>query len=75
MYGEARKLHLIEEILKVDDDNVLLQVESLLAVNKAGEEHTINFDRFAGMLTDEEVDALEKTIENGCETINPNDWK
>lgn len=67
MYGEARKLHLIEEILKVEDDNILLQVESLLSINKAGETLSIKFDGFAGILTDDEGETLEKTIENGCE--------
>lgn len=59
----------------MEDDNILLQVESLLSINKPGETPAINFDGFAGILTDEEVETLEKTIENGCETINPDDWK
>lgn len=75
MYGEARKLHLIEEILKVENDDVLLQVESLLANSKHETNARTDFNTFAGMMSDKEADAFEKAIESGCETINPDDWK
>ncbi len=31
MYSEAKKLHLIEELLKVDRDTVLVELENILA--------------------------------------------
>lgn len=75
MYGEAKKLHLIEEILKIESDEVLTQVEAVIAKSKVNAVRAVSFKDFAGMMSYEEVSELEKTIEEGCETINPNDWK
>lgn len=66
MYGEARKLHLIEEILKIENDQLLEEVESLIAKGKVIElPKRRNFNDFAGMLTDEEANEIKKTIEEG----------
>lgn len=75
MYGEAKKLHLIEEILKIESDAVLAEVETVIAKSKLHAARRKSFKDFAGMMSDEEVSKLEKTIEEGCETINHNDWK
>ena len=76
MYGEAKKLHLIEEILKIENEQVLDEVETLLSKNNtkstAGRR---SFKDFAGMMSDEEANALEKIIEEECEQIHPDDWK
>lgn len=73
MYGEAKKLHLIEEILKIENDEVLAEVENVILKNRAVNRRS--FKDFAGIMSDEEVNSLEKAIEEGCETINPDDWK
>ena len=73
--GEAKKLHLIEEILNSEDPAVLAEVETVIIKSKM---HTIgckSFKSFAGVLSDEEARDLEKTIEEGCEQINPDDWE
>ena len=75
MYGEAKKLHLIEEILKIENDAVLAEVETVIAKSKVHALNRRSFKEFAGMMSEEEVGQLEKTIEDGCETINANDWK
>ncbi len=75
MNGEAKKLYLIEEILKIEDDAVLSEVETVIAKNKVQVTSRRSFKDFAGLMKDEEVSQLEKTIEEGCETINSNDWK
>lgn len=75
MYGEAKKLHLIEEILKIKDDEVLAEVESVIIKNMKHPVNRRSFKDFAGMMSDEEVNKLEKTIEEGCETVNADDWK
>ena len=76
MYGKAKKLHLIEEILKIENDQLLDEVETVITkgkiVNIAGRR---SFKDLAGKLTNEEVDNLEKIIESGCEQIHPDDWK
>ena len=75
MYGEAKKLHLIEEILKIENDEVLAEVEAVIAKNQMHAVKRRSFRDFAGLMTDEEANELEKIIEEGCETINPDDWK
>lgn len=75
MYGEAKKLHLIEELLKVENDAVLSEVEHILLKNKLVKQERKKFTDFAGMMTDEEADELEKIIKEGCEQIHPDDWK
>lgn len=75
MYGDAKKIHLIEEILKIENDAVLAEVETIIARNRMETLKRRSFKDFAGMMSDEEVTHLEKIIEEGCETINPDDWK
>ncbi|PSL47808.1 hypothetical protein CLV51_102668 [Chitinophaga niastensis] len=75
MYGEAKKLHLIEEILKIESDAVLEEVETVIAKNKTEPARRRDFNDFAVMMSAEEAAAFEKIIEDGCEQINPNDWK
>jgi hypothetical protein len=75
MLGEAKKLYLIEEILKIEDPVVLLEVEALLNKSKLHALKKRSFAGFAGMLTDEEAAELEHIIEEGCENINADDWK
>ncbi|MDR3693448.1 hypothetical protein [Mucilaginibacter sp.] len=75
MYTEAKKLHLIEELLKVDNDNLLDEVESVLNRSKSQLPRSNSFQKFAGNLSLEEVNELERNINEGCEQINEDDWK
>ena len=75
MNGEAKKLHLIEEILKIESEVVLAEVETVITKNKLHAVKRDSFTSFSGMMSDEEVNQIEKSIEEGCEIINPNDWK
>jgi hypothetical protein len=75
MCGEAKKLHLIEEILKIESNAVLEEVESVINKSKLQSVRRRSFKSFAGSLSDQEVDELEKIIEEGCEQIHPDDWK
>jgi hypothetical protein len=76
MYGEARKLHLIEEILKIENDSLLDEVESLITKGKVMElTNKRSFGDFVGSLTDAEAAEIKNTIEDSCEQINPDDWK
>jgi hypothetical protein len=70
------KLHLIEELLKVDDAAVLGELERVLAKSR-GEStvHNKSFKDINSSLTLEEVNELEHLIEEGCEQINANDWQ
>jgi hypothetical protein len=75
MYGEAKKLYLIEAILKIENDALLDEVETVISKNKLQPVHRKEFKKFAGVLSEDEVDAFEKSINEGCENINADDWK
>lgn len=75
MFGEAKKLHLIEEILKIENDALLAAIESAIAKSKLHAVARKSFTSFSGMWTKEEADELEWNIEEGCEQIHPDDWK
>jgi len=34
-----------------------------------------SFKDFAGMMSDDEANEIDKIIEEGCEQIHPDDWK
>lgn len=75
MYGEAKKLHLIEEILKIENDAVLEEVESVIIKSKLHVLKGKSFKDFAGLWTVSEADEMKRAIEESCEQINPDDWK
>jgi hypothetical protein len=75
MYAEAKKLHLIEQLLKVDSDTVLDELETVLTKSRAQLPRSKSFQNFTSTLTLEEVNELERNIEEGCEQINEDDWK
>jgi hypothetical protein len=75
MYGEAKKLHLIEEILKIENEAVLEEVETVINRNKLHAVASGGFKDFFGIWTAEEGDEIKRIIEESCEQINPDDWK
>jgi len=74
MYAEAKKLHIIEEVLKVDSDAVLAELENILSKSNPLKPKK-HFSNIVGKLSPEEVDELERNIDDGCEQINEDDWK
>ena len=74
MQGEARKLNLIGEILKIEDETVLDEVEGLLFSKKSVTGRR-NVTDFAGIWTADEGDEMKRIIEESCAQINPDDWK
>lgn len=75
MYGEAKKLHLIEALLKEEDDAVLNEVEKLLSVSPLKVVPRRSFVEYTNIMSKEEAGELENIIEEGCEQIHPDDWK
>lgn len=76
MYTEGRKIHLIEEVLKVKNEAVLIELESVL--RKAGlykDKKTHSAHELAGSISKEDGKLIDIAIELGCEQINPDDWK
>ena len=75
MFGEAKKIHLIEAILKMENDEELAEVETAINKSKMNFVSGKNFKDFAGIWTAEEAEEMKKIIEDRCEQINADDWK
>ncbi|HWV70415.1 MAG TPA: hypothetical protein VN040_01795 [Pseudosphingobacterium sp.] len=79
MISEARKLHLIEEVLKIKSDKLLQDIETLINKTKSKEKKQSRtssaFQEFSGIWTEDEADEIARVIEESCEAINPDDWK
>lgn len=76
MLVEERKLHIIEEVLKINDNATLTALEDVVKDSeRTNKSNKVNLRSFAGIWTEEEANEIEKIIEESCETINPDDWK
>jgi hypothetical protein len=75
MNGEARKLHLIEAILKTEDEALLNEMENLLEKKPAMPGTKKTWKEFTGFLSEEEANEWTKNVEEGCEQIDLDGWK
>jgi len=75
MYLEVRKLHLIEEVLKINNEATLSALEALLKNARETGVVKPNIKDFSGIWTKEEANEIEHIIDESCDTINSNDWK
>lgn len=76
MYSEARKMHLIEDLLKVKNEAVLIEIETVLKkAAQNGQPAKSSAHEFVGLWSKEDAAVIEKAIEEGCEQIHPDDWK
>ena len=67
IYTESKKLRLIEFLIKENDATVLKKVENILAASS--DKPSPKFVNFSNKLNNEELEAFEKNIEDGCEQI------
>jgi len=74
MYSEARKIHLIEGVLKVKDDAVLMQLEKVLNTYSNSEIKS-TLDDFVGIISQSEAIGMKQAIAETCENIDKNVWK
>jgi hypothetical protein len=74
MYSTARKIHLIEEVLKVKDDAVLIQIEKILN-SYSNSEIKSGIDDFVGIISQSEAIEMKHAIAETCENIDNNVWK
>ena len=75
MYSEARKLHVIEEVLKVRSEAVLIELEAVLKKNREGEKDTNKVivrkpSDFAGSISQETARIMLADIEE-----SRNEWE
>jgi len=76
MSSEERKLQLIEEVLKVKNDAVLVELEAVIKkAEQLNEQPRSSAHDFSGLWSKEDAELIEKAIADGCEQINPDDWK
>ncbi len=75
MFTESRKIHLIEEVLKVDNDAVLMALESVLKKSRTDKNKKVSARDFLGLWSKKDAALIEKAIKEGCEQINTDDWQ
>lgn len=76
MYQEALKLHLIEEVLKVKNEAILIELEAILKKHEQEKKPSLSTAHdFLGAWSKEDAALIDKAIEEGCEQIHPDDWK
>lgn len=76
MYSDAKKIQLIEEVLRNDDRDILRKVESILKKSKTrNSAKQVTAKDLAGTWSKKDADLIEKAIEEGCEKIYPDEWR
>ncbi len=76
MHIQTRKLHLIEEMLKVKSEATVSALEKLLKnTNNRTVKKTSSLKDFSGIWSKDEAEEMERIIAESCETIHPDDWK
>lgn len=76
MFTETRKIHLLKEVLNLDNETVLTELEAVLEKSKhpmTKRKHSAH--DFAGVWSKEDTKLIEEAIAEGCEQIHPDDWK
>lgn len=76
MYAEARKINLIEAVLKVNNEAVLVELETVIKKTPTVKKSTKKSAHdFVGLWSKKDALLIEKAIEESCEQINEDDWK
>ena len=75
MYAETRKIQLIEDVLKVDNDSILSKLENVLKNARATKDKKKTIYDFVGIISNKEAQEIKKAIKETSETIHIYDWK
>ena len=75
MYAESRKIQLIEEVLKVTNEHLLCELETVLMKARKTKLKKLSMNDFVGVLSKKDATEMRKAIKETAETINPDDWK
>ncbi len=75
MYSESRKIQLIEDVLKVENDSILSKLENVLKNSRAAKVKKRSIYDFVGIISNKEAQEMKKIIKETSETIHPDDWK
>ena len=74
MFTEARKIHLLEEVIKTTDETKLMQLEAILGKGTSPDKQVSIYD-LVGIMTKKEANKMRKAIEDSCENIDPDEWE
>jgi hypothetical protein len=68
MYSEARKLRLIGDLIKLQDEVALMEIETLVKNDIQSQEapKSSTYD-LVGLWSKEDAEAIERAIDEGCE--------
>jgi 3-dehydroquinate dehydratase len=76
MFTESRKIQLLEEVLKVNNEATLVELEAVLNKGKKAKvKKAISAHTFSGLWSKKDAALIEKAIGEACEQIHENDWK
>ena len=76
MFTEARKINLIEAVMKLNNESTLIELETVIKKSKAKKkEQARSAHDFLGVWSKKDATLIEKAIEEGCEQIHEDDWK
>ena len=76
MYAEARKISLIEAVLKVSNDAILVELETVIKKVPAKKKNKkVSAHDFLGLWSKKDSTLIEKAIQESCEQIHENDWE
>ena len=76
MYTEARKINLIEAVLKVSNEATLIELETILKKSKPVKgKQPFSAHDFLGIWSKKDAALIEKAIEESCEQLHEDDWK
>ena len=79
MYSDAKKIHLIEVIIRSNDDALLRKIEA--DINDAGTAAVVvemppsSILDLAGSITEDEANDWLKAIDEDCANIDEDGWK
>ncbi len=74
MFTEARKIQLLEEVLKVSSEATLVELETILNKSKK-KKKSLSAHEFSGLWSKKDAALIEKAIAESCEQIHEDDWK
>ena len=76
MYLETKKINVIAEVLKVEDESTLDKIKSVLKEKKTKKKlPQRNLKTFSGIISDEDAEMMTKVIKETSGTVHPDDWK
>lgn len=76
MFTEARKIQLLEDVLKLSNENTLEEIEAVLKKSATKQPvQTKSAHEFSGLWSKKDAVLIEKAITEGCNQILQDDWK